>query len=136
MCARRWGTSPVPALTTRAASILWVRTEREASAGPLSSSVSDAAPIPSLSFLGGGCKHCGSVEHLRRNCPEFLKKGSRKIRVKMAEFDKSADADDALEGSGSESSDSDDEGEMDDAEDAAKDTALKVKSVKKTVVKF
>jgi hypothetical protein len=54
----------------------------------------------------------------------------------MAEFDKSADADDALEGSGSESSDSDDEGEMDDAEDAAKDTALKVKSVKKTVVKF
>lgn len=90
-----------------------------------------------MPFLGGGCKHCGSVEHLRRNCPEFLKKGSRKIRVKMAQFDQSADADDALEGSGSESSDSDDEGEMGDAaEDAAGGTALKVKAVKKTVVKF
>jgi Fe-S cluster biogenesis protein NfuA len=27
-----------------------------------------------LVYLGGGCKICGSVEHLRRDCPELLKK--------------------------------------------------------------
>ena len=55
----------------------------------------------------------------------------------MAQFDQSADADDALEGQESDASDDEDEDEdEDDDDDMDSATALPSKPVKKTVVKF